>query len=109
MIVLSHVPPLGAGDAPTDPYHRGFKGYRWLLDRLEPTLWLHGHTPLAATAEWKVQVGLTVVVNVTGAVLIDLMPPTELTLADRHLRHRLRARSRGVAPQAAPPKAPTDL
>ena len=75
MIVMSHVPPLGAGDVPTDPYHRGFKGYRWLLERLEPTLWLHGHTPLAAARDWQVQVGRTKVINVTGAVLIDLLPP----------------------------------
>jgi hypothetical protein len=75
MIVVSHAPPLSAGDVATDNYHRGFKGYRWLLERLEPTLWLHGHTPLAAAGDWKVQVGKTIVVNVTGAVLIDLLPP----------------------------------
>jgi hypothetical protein len=104
------VPPLGAGDASTDPYHRGFKGYRWLLERLEPTLWLHGHTPLAATEEWKVEVGPTTVVNVTGAVLIDLIPTTEATIADRHLRHRLRARPGKTTPPMVPTeKAPTDL
>jgi hypothetical protein len=75
IIVLSHVPPLDAGDVPSDAYHRGFKGYRWLLERLEPTLWLHGHTPLAATSEWMVRVGVSTVVNVTGAVVIDLLPP----------------------------------
>jgi Icc-related predicted phosphoesterase len=75
LIVLSHVPPLGVGDVSTDPYHRGFRSYRWLLDRVEPVLWLHGHTPLAATREWKVQVGRTTIVNVTGAVIIDLLPP----------------------------------
>ena len=105
MIVLSHVPPLGAGDVPTDPYHRGFKGYRWLLERLEPTLWLHGHTPLAATTEWKIQVGPTTVVNVTGAVIIDLIPPTDAALADRHLRFRLPARPGN----SAPPEPPTEL
>ncbi len=75
MIVLSHAPPLAAGDVSTDDYHRGFKGYRWLLDRIEPTLWLHGHTPLAATGDWKVRVGRTTLVNVTGAVIIELLPP----------------------------------
>ena len=44
MVVMSHVPPLGAGDVPTDAYHRGFKGYRWLLEREQPLLWLHGRT-----------------------------------------------------------------
>jgi Icc-related predicted phosphoesterase len=94
MIVLSHVPPLGAGDVATDPYHRGFKGYRWLLERLEPTLWLHGHTPLAATSEWKVQVGNTTVVNVTGAVIIELLPPKPGTPPVPRLGVRPRARSR---------------
>jgi len=75
MIVASHAPPLAAGDVSTDSYHRGFKGYRWLLERLEPALWLHGHTPLAAAGNWKVQVGKTTVVNVTGAVIIELLPP----------------------------------
>jgi Icc-related predicted phosphoesterase len=82
MIVLSHVPPLGAGDIATDAYHRGFRGYRWLLERLEPTLWLHGHTPLAAAHDWKVQVGGTAIVNVTGAVVIDLLPPTPTEVVD---------------------------
>jgi uncharacterized protein len=75
MIVVSHAPPLAAGDVATDNYHRGFKGYRWLLERIEPTLWLHGHTPLASARDWKVQVGNTMLVNVTGAVIIELQPP----------------------------------
>jgi uncharacterized protein len=75
LIVLSHVPPLGSGDVATDAYHRGFRGYHWLLHRLEPVLWLHGHTPLAAARDWQVQVGRTTIVNVTGAVLIELTPP----------------------------------
>ena len=77
LIILSHVPPLGAGDVATDPYHRGFRGYRWLLRRLRPVLWLHGHTPLAATSEWQICVGRTTIVNVTGAVLIELTPPRD--------------------------------
>jgi 3',5'-cyclic AMP phosphodiesterase CpdA len=86
MIVLSHVPPRGTGDVPTDAYHRGFEGYHWLMNRLEPTLWLHGHTPLAAADEWKHQVGPTTVINVTGAVVIDLLPPGPETLARRKRR-----------------------
>ena len=48
VIVFSHVPPFGAGDLPGGEYHRGFRGYRWLLDRIKPPLWLHGHTPLSS-------------------------------------------------------------
>ena len=70
-IVISHAPPLDAGDAP-DPYHRGFRAYRWLLDRTRPVLWLHGHTPLASVP-WQVTCGTTMLVNVTGAVLVELV------------------------------------
>ena len=102
MIVLSHVPPLGLGDVATDPYHRGFRGYRWLLEHLEPTLWLHGHTPLAANTEWHLTSGVTTVVNVTGAVLIELLPPTPDTLAARRRHLSLRARSSKGGPQNGP-------
>jgi len=75
MIVFSHVPPCGLGDIPSVGYHRGFDGYRWLLRRLRPTLWLHGHTPLAATSDWHVQEGSSTLVNVTGAVVVEIWPP----------------------------------
>jgi Icc-related predicted phosphoesterase len=72
LIVLSHVPPRGLGDTPEDHYHRGFAAYEWLCRRLHPTLWLHGHTSMAATEEWRVTWGETTLVNVTGAVVIEL-------------------------------------
>ena len=74
-LVFSHVPPRDVGDTPSDPYHRGFGAYRFILDRLAPPLWLHGHTALAACTDWRVRRGPTTVVNVTGAVLVELMPP----------------------------------
>jgi hypothetical protein len=61
---------------PDGVYHRGFRGYRWLMDRLAPPLWLHGHTPLAATSDWCVEVGRTTLINATGAVVVELLPPT---------------------------------
>jgi hypothetical protein len=75
LIVISHVPPFSAGDMPNGGFHRGFRGYRWLMERLAPPLWLHGHTPLAATTDWCVKVGRTTLVNATGAVVIELLPP----------------------------------
>ncbi len=81
LIIISHVPPAGAGDVPTDAYHRGFKGYAWLLRHLAPRLWLHGHTPLASTRDWHVTAGATEVVNVTGAVLIELIPESKMKKA----------------------------
>jgi uncharacterized protein len=75
VIVLSHVPPRGAGDIPDGGYHLGFRGYSWLMGRLRPPLWLHGHTPSAAASEWHIRRGPTTVVNVTGAVVIEIWAP----------------------------------
>ena len=75
IVMISHVAPEGAGDSTNDVYHRGFRAYRWLLDRLRPPLWLHGHTTTALVLELQVSAGSTMVVNVTGAVLVELLPP----------------------------------
>lgn len=75
LIVLSHAPPRGVGDRAADPYHVGYAGYRWLLDRADPVAWLHGHVPPASVDGWRVDRGGTPVVNVTGSVLIEIVPP----------------------------------
>jgi Icc-related predicted phosphoesterase len=75
VVVISHAPPAGAGDAPADPYHAGFGAYRWLLDRLRPPVWLHGHTTVASVPSLLVHNGSTTLVNVTGAVLLEIVPP----------------------------------
>ena len=74
LIVISHAPPTGFGDAPRDPYHAGFDAYRWLLDRLAPPLWLHGHTTAALVEDLVCRCGASTLVNVTGAVLVELTP-----------------------------------
>jgi hypothetical protein len=74
LLVVSHAPPEGAGDG-SDAYHRGFRGYRWLLDRARPPLWLHGHTTVASVDELVVRTGGSTVVNVTGAVLVEVHAP----------------------------------
>jgi uncharacterized protein len=75
LIVISHVPPAGVGDVPTDPYHVGFDAYRWLLERLRPPIWLHGHTTTASVKRLVEYAGPTVVANATGALLIELTAP----------------------------------
>ena len=75
ILVISHAPPHGAGDASTDAYHVGFGAYRWLLDQLRPPVWLHGHTTTALVHRLSLEAGPTTVINVTGAVLLDLRPP----------------------------------
>ena len=76
-VVLSHAPPRGVGDCDgaDDPFHEGFTAYRWLLDRVRPPLWLHGHTHPASTASWRIDHAGSQVVNVTGAVLVEIAPP----------------------------------
>ncbi|HEV7810399.1 MAG TPA: metallophosphoesterase [Candidatus Limnocylindrales bacterium] len=74
LLVVSHAPPEGVGDG-DDAYHRGFPGYRLLLDRLQPPLWLHGHTTVASVDQLVVECGRSTVINVTGAVLVEIRPP----------------------------------
>ena len=76
-LVFSHAPPRGAGDTPDDPYHVGFIAYRRVLDRLAPRLWLHGHTTRASQRTPIVDHGPTTLVNVTGSVLVELLPAEE--------------------------------
>jgi uncharacterized protein len=76
LLVISHAPPEGAGDAPADASHVGFESYRWLLHRLRPPLWLHGHTTTASVSSLVAHDGPTTLVNVTGAVLIEISAPS---------------------------------
>ncbi|HET7676920.1 MAG TPA: metallophosphoesterase [Candidatus Limnocylindrales bacterium] len=75
LLVLSHVPPRGLGDDLHDPFHAGFGAYRWLLERARPPLWLHGHTHCRPSRDRVERHGRTTLVNVTGAVLVELRPP----------------------------------
>jgi hypothetical protein len=79
VLVISHAAPAGAGDSP-DAYHLGFAAYRWLMDRLRPPLWLHGHTAVASVPALETVVGATALVNVTGAVLVELVSPDVATM-----------------------------
>lgn len=75
-LVVTHAAPRGLNDA-SDHAHRGFAAFRWLLDRVHPPLWLHGHTSLVRRGvdARTVRHGATLLVNVTGATVIDLVPP----------------------------------
>jgi hypothetical protein len=86
IIVVSHAPPRGVGDAAADPYHVGYAGYRWLLERHEPPLWLHGHTNPASVNDWRDELGPSKVLNVTGSALVELVPPGEESADDGRAR-----------------------
>ena len=75
VLVVSHAPPRGVGDHPGNRYHLGYAGYRWLLERLRPPLWLHGHVNPATVADWQTSLGSSIVANVTGSVVVELVPP----------------------------------
>jgi len=77
LMVVSHAPPRGVGDVAADRYHLGYAGYRWFLDRRRPPVWLHGHTTMASVADWREIWGRSTVANVTGAILVELVPPEE--------------------------------
>jgi hypothetical protein len=76
VLVVSHAPPRDVNDD-DDLAHRGFTAFRWLMGRLEPPLWLHGHTALVRRGidERSVQRNGTLFYNCTGATLIELQPP----------------------------------
>ncbi len=76
VLVISHAPPRGVGDSAADAYHLGYAAYRWLLERVRPPLWLHGHTTIASVRTWRDELGETTVVNVTGAVIVELLAPS---------------------------------
>ena len=75
VLVVSHAPPRDVNDD-TDRAHRGFPAFRWLTGRLEPPLWLHGHTALVRRGidgRSATHAG-TLFYNCTGATLIELVP-----------------------------------
>jgi hypothetical protein len=76
LLVVTHAAPRGLNDAP-DHAHRGFTSFRWLVDRLAPPLWLHGHTSLVRRGidARCIRHEGTTLVNVTGATLVELTPP----------------------------------
>jgi uncharacterized protein len=76
VLVVTHAAPRGMNDD-DDKAHRGFTAYRWLVDRLSPPLWLHGHTALVRRGidDRCERHGETLLYNCTGATLVELVPP----------------------------------
>jgi uncharacterized protein len=77
VLVVSHAPPRDVNDD-DDLAHRGFTAFRWLMSRLEPPLWLHGHTALVRRGldQRSVRSNGTLFYNCTGATLVELLPPS---------------------------------
>jgi Icc-related predicted phosphoesterase len=76
LLLVSHAPPRDVNDD-SDLAHRGFTAFRWLMRRVEPPLWLHGHTALVRRGidDRTATAGGTLFYNCTGATLVELVPP----------------------------------
>ena len=76
LLVVTHAPPRGVNDD-TDLAHRGFTSFRWLIDRIAPPLWLHGHTALVRRGidDRLATHNGTTFYNCTGATVVELVPP----------------------------------
>ncbi len=71
-VFVTHSPPLGLGDA-EDQAHVGFESFLSLIDRHEPSLWLHGHVHLYGPEGGRVtHRGETKVVNVFGHRILEV-------------------------------------
>jgi hypothetical protein len=76
ILVVTHAPPRDVNDD-DDFAHRGFVAFRWLVERISPPLWLHGHTALVRRGidDRLARYDGTVFYNCTGATLIELLSP----------------------------------
>ncbi len=66
-IVIAHAPPRHIHDA-EDRCHKGFKSFRWLIDRYSPRYFIHGHIHANFTdrSQRMTTIGRTRVVNTYG-------------------------------------------
>ena len=76
VLVVTHAPPRDVNDD-DDLAHRGFSAFRWLAERLDPPLWLHGHTALVRRGidDRIATHNGTTFYNCTGSTLIEILPP----------------------------------
>ncbi len=71
-VLVTHSPASGLGDG-EDPFHRGFRAYRTLLDLYQPAWHFHGHQHLNyGRGKRSLQHGATQIYNAFGYSLLDL-------------------------------------
>jgi hypothetical protein len=91
-VLLTHAPPRGVGDG-DDPPHRGFTALHRLTAALRPAALLHGHVHPYGAQLRPGRLGHTMVCNVTGWHLLDIVPGSGVA----ELLHSARDRGRGDA------------
>ena len=71
-IIITHAPPRHIHDA-EDRCHRGFKSFRWLLDKYSPSYFIHGHIHANFTdpSQRVTRVNQTQVINTYGYYLLE--------------------------------------
>ena len=77
-IVIAHAPPRHIHDA-EDRCHRGFKSFRWLIDKYSPCYFIHGHihANFTAPSQRVTIVNRTSVINTYGYHLFDFIKPSK--------------------------------
>jgi len=72
-IILTHAPPRHIHDE-EDQCHRGFRSFRWLIDKYSPRYFIHGHTHalFKNPSERITVVNQTKVINSYGYFVFDI-------------------------------------
>ena len=72
-IVVTHAPPRFIHDA-EDPCHRGFRIFRWLIDKYKPRYFLHGHihTLFEDDSERITSINSTSIINCYGYYVLEI-------------------------------------
>ena len=72
-VVMTHAPPKGIHDG-EDLCHRGFNCFRWLIQKYQPRLFLHGHIHalFKSDAERTTIIGSTQVTNTYGYHVLEI-------------------------------------
>jgi Icc-related predicted phosphoesterase len=78
-ILITHAPPLGIHNGPDYP-HRGFRAFRWLMERFRPRYLIHGHIhrSYGYAGAVKSEHGETTVINTAGHLLLEIAPLPKL-------------------------------
>lgn len=73
-IMIAHAPPRGINDGPGA--HRGFEIFRWMIDRIRPRYFIHGHVhpSYGYNRATDTMVRDTRVINTVGYRLLDVEP-----------------------------------
>lgn len=72
-VVITHAPPRHIHDQ-EDPCHRGFKVFRWLIEKYAPSHFVHGHIHFdsSETSMREARVNGTAVINSCGHYLFEV-------------------------------------